>query len=159
MAGAVLFSFFMTPGGFHTSCPPGVGRYDRPYRDHRCRPEGRRMEEQWYAARSQLRALLQAHPRWSNPELAAQLGCSVGWVKKWKGRLRAAPPDDDTVLRGHSRARKHPPAAIARVVVDRILAIRDQPPANLRRVPGPKAILYYLGQDPELAASGARLPR
>jgi Integrase core domain len=117
------------------------------------------MEEQWYAARSQLRALLVTHPAWSNPELAAQLGRSVGWVKKWKRRLRAAPPGDDTVLRGQSRARKHPPAAIAQVVVDCIVAIRDQPPANLHRVPGPKAILYYLEQDGELAASGARLPR
>ncbi len=117
------------------------------------------MEEQWYADRSQLRALLVAHPEWSTPELAARLGRSVGWVKKWKRRLRAAPPDDDTVLRGLSRARKHPPPAISQVVVDRILAIRDEPPANLRRVPGPKAILYYLHRDPELAAGGVRLPR
>lgn len=117
------------------------------------------MEEHWYADRSRLRALLATHPQRSNPELAAQLGRSVGWVKKWKRRLRAAPPDDETVLRGHSRARQHPPAAVARAVVDRILAIRDQPPANLQRVPGPKAILYYLERDGELAASGARLPR
>jgi hypothetical protein len=98
------------------------------------------MEEQWYADRSQLRALLASHPTRSNPELAAQLGRSLGWVKKWKRRLRAAPPGDETVLRGRSRARKHPPA-------------------NLQRVPGPKAILYYLERDGELAASGARLPR
>ena len=94
------------------------------------------MEEQWYTARSQLRVLLEVHPTWSNAELAAQLGRSVGWVKKWKRRLRAAPPDDDTVLRGLSRARKHPPPAISQVVVDRILAIRDQPPANPRPTSG-----------------------
>jgi Integrase core domain len=117
------------------------------------------MEEQWYADRSRLRALLATHPKRSTPELAARLGRSVGWVKKWKRRLRAAPPDDETVLRGLSRARKHPPPAIAQPVVDGILAIRDQPPANLQRVPGPKAILYYLEQDGELVASGARLPR
>ncbi len=67
------------------------------------------MEEQWYADRSQLRALLETHPQRPNPELAAQLGRSVGWVKKGKRRLRAAPPDDEAVLRGLSRARKHPP--------------------------------------------------
>ena len=117
------------------------------------------MEERWYADRGQLRALLQAHPTWTPPELAAKLGRSVGWVKKWKRRLRAAPPDDEAVLRGQSRARKRPPPTVARAVVDRILAIRDEPPANLRRVPGPRAILYYLGQDRELAASGERLPR
>ena len=47
------------------------------------------MEEQWYADRSQLRTLLQDHPDWSTATLAAELGRSVGWVKKWKRRLRA----------------------------------------------------------------------
>src|SRR3712207_2119040 len=106
--------------------------------------------------RSQLRALLETHPEWSVPELAAQLGRSVGWVKKWRRRLRAAPPGDEAVLRGLSRARRQPPPCVARAVVDRILEFRDRPPANLQRVPGPKAILYYLHQDRELAASGAR---
>jgi hypothetical protein len=48
---------------------------------------------------------------------------------------------------------------VTQAFVDRILEIRDRPPANLQRVPGPKAILYYLQQDQELAAGGARLPR
>jgi hypothetical protein len=117
------------------------------------------MEEQWYADRTRLRTVLREHPEWSTRELAAHLGRSVGWVKKWKRRFREAPPDDAAVLRGQSRARKHPPPAIAQAVIDRLLAIRDHPPDNLQRVPGPKAILYYLGQDAELAASGARLPR
>jgi hypothetical protein len=37
--------------------------------------------------------------------------------------------------------------------------IRDQPPENLRRTPGPKAILYYLQRDTDLKALDVRLPR
>ena len=117
------------------------------------------MEEHWYADRCLLRDLLRAHPDWTQQQLAQHTGRSVGWVKKWKRRLRAAAPGADGVLWGQSRARKHPPPPLDRAVIDRILAIRDQPPAGLARVPGPRAILYYLAQDAELAAGGMRLPR
>lgn len=117
------------------------------------------MDEQWYADRCLLRDLLRAHPDWTQQQLAQQTGRSVGWVKKWKRRLRAAVPGDDGALWGQSRVRKHHPPPLDRAVIDRILAIRDQPPAGLARVPGPRAILYYLGQDAALLASGTRLPR
>ena len=106
------------------------------------------MEEQWYADRCRLREAQHAHPDWSKRRLADELGRSLGWVKKWRRRLRGQP-----------RARQHPPPPLDPVVVERILAIRDAPPANLQRVPGPKAILYYLPQDVTLAERGARLPR
>src|SRR5207248_2109624 len=117
------------------------------------------MDEQVYADRARLRDLLRQHPDWSTRTLAQQLGRSATWVKKWRRRLRAAPPDDDRVLADRSHARHLPPPSISPVVVERILAIRDDPPAHLRRVPGPKAIRYYLQQDAELVASGQRLPR
>lgn len=117
------------------------------------------MEEQWYADRCRLRELLGAHPAWPTRQFAAHLGRSLGWVKKWRRRLRAADPADDAVLHARSPARKRPPPTISRAAVDRILELRDHPPANLHRVPGPRAILYYLGQDAELAASEVRLPR
>jgi hypothetical protein len=44
-------------------------------------------------------------------------------------------------------------------VVERILAIRDEPPDNLRRTPGPKAILYFLAQDRELQQQQVYVPR
>jgi hypothetical protein len=117
------------------------------------------MEEQWYADRGRLRDLLRRHPEWSKRDLARELRRSLGWVKKWCTRLREAPADDDTVLCGRSRARTHPPPGISQEVIDRILDIRDHPPAHLQRVPGPKTILYFLGQDPDLVTSGTRLPR
>ncbi len=88
------------------------------------------MEEQWYADRGQLRALLRAHPSRSTSELAAQLGRSTGWVKKWKRRLRAAPPDDEAVLRGRSRARRQPPPAVAQAVVDKRMPHSSTPKEN-----------------------------
>ncbi len=117
------------------------------------------MEDELYSARAALRCLLQTHPTWTQHELAEAVGRSVSWVKKWVRRLRAAAPDDPWVLQSRSRARVHPPAAIAPGVVESILDIRDQPPEDLRRVPGPKAILYYLQRDRVLQETGAVLPR
>jgi transposase InsO family protein len=117
------------------------------------------MEADWAADRAELRLAIRDHPRWSVPQLAQQLGRSVSWVKKWRQRLRAAPADDETVLHSRSRARKHPPPGISQRAIERILAIRDEPPANLQRVPGPRAILYFLRQDPELQAAGVAPPR
>src|SRR5262249_48801073 len=44
-------------------------------------------------------------------------------------------------------------------VIERILELRANPPENLRRVPGPRAILYYLHRDAPLQAAGHQLPR
>lgn len=107
-----------------------------------------------YAARANLSFFHQQHPDWTHAQLAAALGYSTGWVKKWLKRLRddqaAGVPVEQTV-HGHSRARKHLPTKTHPLVVEQILAIRDQPPEGLRRVPGQEAIRYYLQRDPALA--------
>jgi hypothetical protein len=115
------------------------------------------MQAQWVADRRRLRTLLATQPEWTLPDFASAIGRSLGWVKKWVKRLRAAAPDDDTVLQSRSRARATPP--LSRLVIDRILAIRDEPPQNLKRVPGPKAILYYLQQEATTTLAGELLPR
>ncbi len=117
------------------------------------------MDVVYYAARANLRRLIQLHPDWKQKQYAQAVGLSVGWVKKWRQRLRQAPSDDEHVLQGLSRARKHPPERISETVVDRLLEMRDQPPEGLQRTPGPKAILYYLPRDADLLAQGERLPR
>jgi Homeodomain-like domain len=89
------------------------------------------MEAEWSADRANLRLALRDHPEWSVPQLARQIGRSISWVKKWRQRLREAPPDDETVLQSRSRARKHPPPSLSPLAIERILAIRDEPPANL----------------------------
>jgi Integrase core domain len=117
------------------------------------------MEEEWYADRAALRVALRERSRAPAPRLAREVGRSVSWVKKWRRRLRAAAPDDEEVLHSRSRARKRPPPAVDPRAVDRLLELRDHPPANLQRVPGPKTLLYFLGRDPELRAAGVAPPR
>ena len=117
------------------------------------------MQALYYAARGNLRWLLRLHPQWSQRQLAQALGMSRSWVSKWIKRLQSAPPDDEEVLQGLSRAPKHPPERLDARVIDRILEIRDQPPEGLGRTPGPKAILYYLPRDESLQQAGLRLPR
>jgi biotin operon repressor len=107
-----------------------------------------------YAARANVSYLQQHHPDWSHAQLAAALGYSKAWVKKWLKRLReeqAAGISLEQTLQGHSRTRKHLPSKTHPLVVEQILAIRDQPPEGLRRVPGQGAIRSYLQRDPALA--------
>jgi hypothetical protein len=117
------------------------------------------MEDHWLADRTHLRTLLQLQPTWTLQDYADATQRSLAWVKKWRSRLRDASPTDDQVLHSRSRARTHPPATLDAFVIERILAIRDEPPNHLQRTPGPKAILYYLTHDPELKQRTLRLPR
>jgi transposase InsO family protein len=115
------------------------------------------MEAVYYAARANLRRLMRLHPQWTHQHYAQAVGMSRGWVKKWKQRLQEAEPADERVLHSRSRARKHPPERISQAVIDRIIQMRDEPPEDLRRTPGPKALLYYLPRDEQV--QGERLPR
>jgi hypothetical protein len=63
---------------------------------------------------------------------------SLSWVKQWKKRLQEAGPADEQVLHSRSRARKHPPERISQTVTQRIIQMRDEPPAGLQRTPGQK---------------------
>jgi hypothetical protein len=109
------------------------------------------MEEQWYADRAKLQQLMNQESQGRIREQMEATGRSRSWVKKWRKRLKGVASDDEAVLHGLSRRPNHPPEAISERVVERILAIRDEPPGNLQRVPGPKAILYYLQQDTALS--------
>jgi transposase InsO family protein len=117
------------------------------------------MEDQWLADRQHLRQLLTTRPDWIHQDLADATGRSLGWVKKWAKRFGAAPVDDQAVLLSQSRTRKTPPPRLSQIVVERILEIRDHPPQRLGRIPGPKAILYYLNQEASTTLAGERLPR
>src|SRR5947208_3573213 len=105
----------------------------------------------YYAARATLSYLVHQHPDWTQAQFAAALSASKAWVKKWLSRLReeqAAGLPTEQIWQGHSRARKTPPSKTQPLVIETILAIRDQPPEGLRRVPGQEAIRYYLQRDP-----------
>jgi transposase InsO family protein len=117
------------------------------------------MEAEWVAKRSLLRHLITLRPTWTTSDLATCLGHSESWVKKWRKRFREADPNDHHVLLSHSRARKTPPPSTSPEVIQRILELRDHPPENLQRVPGPKALLYYLPRHAVGLPQGVHLPR
>jgi hypothetical protein len=116
-------------------------------------------EEEWVVIRSKLREVWLEHPEWSHHEMADELGCSKSWVKNWIKRIRSAPLESQEVFRGKSRTPKHPPPPMDPRIVEKILEIRDHPPQQLGRIPGPATILYYLNIDPELKEAGCKLPR
>ncbi len=116
----------------------------------------------YYADRANLYRLHQLHPHWTQHHLADALGRSQEWVKKWLKRLREeldAKVPLEQVLQGHSRARTHPPLSTHPLVVQRILALRDEPPEGLRRTAGPEALLYYLPRDEDAQRLQLPLPR
>ena len=102
------------------------------------------MEEQWQVDRARLWHLQQDHPEWTHPQFAQELGRSLTWVKKWRYRFKTVDPADEDKFKSRSRRPKSAGSPLEPAVVQRILAIRDQPPEGLNRTPGPLAIKYYL---------------
>jgi hypothetical protein len=94
------------------------------------------MNAQLVADRSFLRALLAQHPDWTTPTLAQATGRSVAWVKKWKARFRGDPDNADLIW-GRTRA-SCSASSFAPQVIERILAIRDDPPDGCSARPVPR---------------------
>jgi transposase InsO family protein len=117
------------------------------------------MHATWFARRITLHCLSQQHPDWTYAHLAAMVGSSESWVKKWLARFKHATSTDWTLYQSRSPARHTPPPTTPQPVIERILALRDEPPAHLRRVPGPRTILAFLHHDPDALALALPLPR
>jgi hypothetical protein len=117
------------------------------------------LQEQWVADRAKLRCLLRDHPDWSLRQLSEATNRSTAWVKDWKKRLLAASPNDQTVLWGLSHAPHKPHQSPPQLLLDRLLEWRTNPPEGLKRVPGPRTLLYFLAKDPLLQAEGIKPPR
>jgi transposase InsO family protein len=117
------------------------------------------MEEEWMRDRALLRDLLRQHPQAFPQELARMTGRSVSWVKKWRQRLEVADQEDPSVLCSRSRAHHAPYFRWDRLVIQRIVELRLAPPEHLQRMPGPRALLYYLPRDSLLQAAHLPLPR
>jgi hypothetical protein len=114
------------------------------------------MEEEWEVDRARLRKLRREHPTWSQSKLAEATKRSVTWVKKWRKRLDEADPDDREVLKSRSRRPKEAGSPIEALVIERILAIRDDPPVN--RIAGPETIKYFLHKQEEEDPLNCYLP-
>ena len=124
-----------------------------------CLKEENSLEEAWMRDRALLRDLLQKTPQASPRELAQATGRSISWVTKWRKRLTKGDPDDPSVLCARSRAHHAPYFRWDKRVLQRIVEMRFAPPENLKRVPGPRALLYSLPRDPELQGAQVPLPR
>ena len=116
------------------------------------------MEESWLIKRQQLRELLREPRLRSYRELADETSASLAWGKRWVARLRTDLANDALLHRRASPSGSSQPSRSSEVV-EKILDMRDHPPANLRRVPGPKTILYFLAHDEQLARSHVPVPK
>jgi hypothetical protein len=116
------------------------------------------MEADLVAQRCALFYLSRRHPDWTYAELAAHVGRSESWVNKWLARFKQVTTTDLSLFQSRSHARHTPPPTTSPLVVERILALRDEPPDHLRRVPGPRTILAFLHRDPEALALALPLP-
>ena len=116
------------------------------------------MEAVWLTNRQRLRDCLRENKHHTYRELAQATGGSLSWVKKWVPRLR---PDltNDALLHRQASPRHYAQPSRSPEVIAKILDIRDHPPSNLQRVPGPQAILYFLRQAQPLTTTPVRLPK
>lgn len=116
------------------------------------------MKEEWMADRAKLRELMKEHLDWTRQQFIEATGRSEEWVKKWRKRIRAAGFEEDTVLYGLPSTPKRLPTKISSEAEAKVLEIRDYPPNNLKRTPGPKAIQYYLHLNGKVSNNQEPLP-
>jgi hypothetical protein len=111
------------------------------------------MEEEWMRDRALLRDLLEKTPHASPQELAQEIGRGVELgqeVAQAPGEIRDL--HDLSVLCSYSRAHHAPYFRWDVLVTQKIVEMRFAAPENLKRVPGPRALLYYLPRDESVAS-------
>jgi transposase InsO family protein len=113
-------------------------------------------ETDWIFERWKLWEQMQKHPDWGVSKLTKVCGHSSSWVSKWYRRLKEEQEAKLHLFMSRSCAPKKPKRYLTEEVRQRILEIRDHPPENLRRTPGPRTIVYYLRRDTSL--SGFYIP-
>src|SRR5690348_699624 len=106
-------------------------------------------ETTWQAARAKLYHTRLQHPEYSRMQLAQACNQSLSWVKKWLARYKAAGSDSSltSLFQPKTKGDYYRSPRLDPVVLERLLDLRDNPPAELGRIPGPKALAYYLAQD------------
>ncbi|GHO80268.1 hypothetical protein KSD_80390 [Ktedonobacter sp. SOSP1-85] len=113
------------------------------------------MEEEWMRDRARLRELLLHHPDWGQQDYAQAVGRSISWVKKWRKRLQEADPHDVHILLSRSRAHHTPYPSWDPRVEERIVEMRLSPPEQLKRVPGPRALVLLAARPAVTSLAGA----
>jgi len=104
-------------------------------------------ESQWTHDRIELYKLHKKNPSWSQKKLAANLGYSESWVKKWLKRAKQVTVKTLEVFTSQSRTPKNPARKVTDRVRDVILTLRQKLPEKYGRVVGAYPILYHLRAD------------
>jgi hypothetical protein len=120
--------------------------------------QGMDTESQWIYDRMRLHQLMQAHPTWSPAHLAAVVGRSERWGRKWVKRLKAVETPTYTMYLSHSRAPKTRSRQTSEAIKDVIGERRETLSEHYHRPAGAALIRHMLAQDPTVQKQGAFVP-
>jgi hypothetical protein len=90
--------------------------------------------------------------------LAAGVGSSEGWGRKWVKRLREEASPSFKMYQSQSRAPKHRPHQTAEAVKDTICTLRERLSANYHRLAGARLIAHALQQETVLRENHPFIP-
>lgn len=115
-------------------------------------------ESQRIYDRMRLHKLMKKHPHWQPAQLAAMLGRSERWGRKWVRRLKAVTAPDFRMYLSQSRAPKRRSRQTAEVVKDAICDLRVSLSEQYHRPAGAHLIRHYLHKDKTLQDVEAFVP-
>jgi hypothetical protein len=115
-------------------------------------------ESQQIYDRVALHRLVQKHPDWKAPHLAAEIGRSERWVRKWLRRFEAVAKPDFSMFQSQSRAPKLRPRQTPKEVKDVICDLRESLSEKYHRRAGASLIRDYLLQDKDLKDTDFFIP-
>ncbi len=104
-------------------------------------------ESQRIYDRMSLHKLMLAHPNWTAAQLAAEMGRSERWGRKWVKRLKAVETPNFAMYLSQSRAPKTRPRQTDETVKDVICELRETLSEEYHRPAGARLICHYLLQD------------
>ena len=108
--------------------------------------------------RMRLHRLMREHPTWNPAQLAAGVGGSEGWGRKWVKWLREETSPSFKMYQSQSRAPKHRPRQTQERVKEAICALRESLSADYHRPAGATLIGHYLQKDTTLRETCPFIP-
>jgi hypothetical protein len=115
-------------------------------------------ESQRIYDRMRLHNLQLAQPTWSPAQLAATIGRSERWARKWVRRFDAVESPTFSMYLSQSRAPKTRPRQTPEPVKDAICQLRETLSESYHRPAGARLIRHYLLRDPSLQESALFIP-
>lgn len=116
-------------------------------------------ESQWIYDRMSLHKLMRKHPDWKTSHLAAVVGRSERWVRKWKSRFVAVTEPNFQMYQSQSCAPRNRPRQVLEEVKDVICDLRRSLSEKYHRPASAALIRHYLLQDQALSDRQVFIPR